>query len=547
MTNEDRLLGPPGTGKTTTASRMIAEAAKEYGSDRVLVASFTKAAAVELAGRNLPLDSSQVGTLHAICYRALDNPVIAETRMHEWNDEYPRLAMTASAGGNDDPSWDMSMRSEADRMMAAYQTLRARMLPIKSAGDHELLDFAERWEDWKRQTGYIDFTDMIELALRNFDAAPGDPSVMFIDEAQDMAPLDFALVRKWGEQMERLIVIGDDDQAIYAFKGADPQSLFSGEPRSSTVLEQSHRIPRAVHAAAARLTGQLSWRLPKVYRPRDAEGLVEGLTGADYGRPEAAVRRAKELVADGKSVMFLASCSYMLKRTCEALKEAGVAYHNPYKLKRQDWNPLAVGTAARRTALDRVIAYLAISPEARGRDAHIWDGDEFRLWASCIDAAKFFKRGVKTQITAKDFRLPPGDVERVTAIGNMLSAASADLGDAEHFSNAFEGDLAWLERNLKGDQGQRMRYPVRIAKENGPKALLETPRVITGTVHSVKGGEADVVFLYPDVSYAGKDEYSHVGSRRDSVLRLYYVALTRAREGVYICDNATQNFVPLLT
>lgn len=550
QTNEERLYGPPGTGKTTTLSRMIVEAAKEYGSDRVLVASFTKAAAVELAGRNLPLDSAQVGTLHAICYRALDNPVIAETRMSEWNEAYPRLAMTASASGNDDPSWDMSMRGEADRFMAAYQTQRARLVArsdmrYEGASGGEFEDFVTKWEDFKRQTGYIDFTDMIEIALRDFDAAPGDPSIMFLDEAQDMAPLELSLARKWAAQMDRFVLAADDDQAIYGFKGSDPQAIFGVPCRTQTVLEQSYRIPRAVHAAATRLTDQLSWRVPKAYRPRDADGFVKKLWEADYGDPKASVEKAKEIVADGKTVMFLASCSYMLKQTCEALKEAGVPYHNPFKQRRQDWNPLALGTAARRTALDRVVAYMAIRPDVRGKDAHIWDSDEFKLWASCIDAAKFFKRGVKTQITSKDFRLPSGDHERVTAIANMLSAATAELPDAEHFSNAFEGDVSWLERNLKGDQGQRMRYPLRIARDYGPKALLERPKVIVGTVHSTKGSESDVVIIAPDLSFAGWEEYQHVGPRRDSVLRLGYVGMTRAREGIYVMSNATKFYMDL--
>jgi superfamily I DNA/RNA helicase len=61
----------------------------------------------------------------------------------------------------------------------------------------------------------------------------------------------------------------------------------------------------------------------------------------------------------------------------------------------------------------------------------------------------------------------------------------------------------------------------------------------------VKGGEADVVFLYPDVSWAGKQEWDAVGPRRDSVRRLFYVAMTRAREGLYLCGNATQMHAPL--
>jgi hypothetical protein len=62
-----------------------------------------------------------------------------------------------------------------------------------------------------------------------------------------------------------------------------------------------------------------------------------------------------------------------------------------------------------------------------------------------------------------------------------------------------------------------MRYPVRIAQQMGPKALLQRPLVTVGTVHSVKGAESDIVFVYPDISFAGLEEWRAGGSRGRSV------------------------------
>ena len=67
----------------------------------------------------------------------------------------------------------------------------------------------------------------------------------------------------------------------------------------------------------------------------------------------------------------------------------------------------------------------------------------------------------------------------------------------------------------------------------------EHPGVVVGTIHSVKGGEADVVFLYPDLSRAAQTSYERRGLDRDSILRLFYVGITRARETLYICDSAS--------
>ena len=81
------------------------------------------------------------------------------------------------------------------------------------------------------------------------------------------------------------------------------------------------------------------------------------------------------------------------------------------------------------------------------------------------------------------------------------------------------------------------------ALAGGPGALEESPRVIVGTIHSVKGGEADVVFLFPDLSPAGDAAYQKHGPDRDSVIRLFYVGMTRARHTLYICQQESSSAV----
>jgi len=94
QTREFRIFGPPGTGKTTNISRQIARAVDRYGPQSVLVTSFSRAAAAELAGRDLPISSDRVGTLHSHCWRAIGDPELAEANVEEWNRGNPRLAIT---------------------------------------------------------------------------------------------------------------------------------------------------------------------------------------------------------------------------------------------------------------------------------------------------------------------------------------------------------------------------------------------------------------------------------------------------------------------
>jgi superfamily I DNA/RNA helicase len=74
---------------------------------------------------------------------------------------------------------------------------------------------------------------------------------------------------------------------------------------------------------------------------------------------------------------------------------------------------------------------------------------------------------------------------------------------------------------------------------------MDLPKVVVGTIHSVKGGQADVVYLFPDLSQAGDAQYNRGGAARDSAIRVFYVGLTRARETLYICQRETGTAVTL--
>jgi superfamily I DNA/RNA helicase len=84
----------------------------------------------------------------------------------------------------------------------------------------------------------------------------------------------------------------------------------------------------------------------------------------------------------------------------------------------------------------------------------------------------------------------------------------------------------------------RTQFPASVVAQRGLQTLIEDPHVVVGTIHSVKGGQADVVYLFPDLSRAGDGHYQRFGPDRDSIIRLFYVGATRARETLYVCEAA---------
>jgi DNA helicase-2/ATP-dependent DNA helicase PcrA len=534
VTSEYRIFGPPGCGKTTNLTRQIRRAVERFGPDSVLVTSFSRAAAAELAGRDLPISPERIGTLHSHCYRALGAPPIAESNVDEWNRQYPQLQITPSKRQNrldgEDAGEEDGRTKGGDLWLQELSRFRGLMIPPE-AWSASLRDFAHRWKAYKDTHGLLDFTDLIETCYRDVAMAPKGPAVIFADEAQDLNRMQLTLIRKWGRHCDYFIVCGDEDQTIYSFAGATPDAMLDPDiPEDhKIVLKQSYRVPRAVHAVADRLIRQVTRRQEKVYLPRPADGACQrGPLNASYGKPDYWIlKTAVEHIEKGQTVMFLATCAYMLEPMVAVLRKNAIPIHNPYRRSNGFWNPIRLGRKG--STANRILALLSAHPDF-GEDRRDWSMGDLALWAEWLQSKGILKHGSKKKLQAAGIGKPA----TIEALDEVF-----EDGALESLLGAFEGDyrmlLDWWRRRVSADVQKRIQYPVEIASARGPRALLETPKAIVGTVHSVKGGEADVVFLFPDLSDSGMTAYRRHGPPRDAVTRTFYVGITRARETLYIC------------
>lgn len=458
--------------------------ARERRSSRLVVGSFTKAAATEIAGRGLPVDRQNVGTLHALAYRAIERPtVVGNDELADWNKNHPGLALSEgfTAGDLDEDAVTHRYSTEGDGFMGEVEILRAQRIPLDKYPNESLRHFAIKWEAWKRDAGVVDFTDMIELALANTAEAPGDPVVGFFDEAQDFTPLELALVRHWGKRMERLVLAADDDQAIYAFKGVTPDGFLDppipGDQKR--ILSQSYRVPREVHAVAQTWVEQLTRREPKDYEPRDADGEVRSVD-LRYEQPmdvvDDVVRTLDEETLDPntgesrpRTVMLLASCSYMLDKIKHELRSEGIPFHNPYRRRRGDWNPLTPGKGV--GSGERLLSYLVADDRVFGEGARLWTGEDIQRWANVVKKPGIFRRGAAGRLKA----LPSRELTYDEVV---------ELFDcpADELERILEPDLDWFAESLLKSSRSRMDLPLAVARRD-PLLLAEEPRVILGTIH----------------------------------------------------------------
>jgi len=556
------LIGHPGCGKTREISQRVARilADGDGFSDPpwpFIICSLTRAAAAEAAGRVLAVPKRAIGTLHSHCFRALEHPtlVVAPKVLARWNEQFPRYRLstsTARASRFDDVGDTIrSGASRGDRLLAELDQMRHRLVP-HARWPATVRQFEERWSEWKRADGLLDFTDLIERA----DSLPESPEWIFTDEAQDLSRLEVECLLRLREAANaELVLVGDMRQSIYEWRGACP-TLFEDlrlPPERIESLTQSYRIPEAVHAAASRWVRRLSVGAPSEYLPRrvdpsDATSeFVAGSVvrcGATWKCPERAVREAVALADAGKSVLIIGSTNRFLGPTCAVLRRMYVPFSNPWRRKERVWNPLFLGDES--SIAHPLIALIDPVTDADRRDGW-WGYDELAPWIAPLRSKGLLRRGARARIqeAARDLknrRVPHAELE------DWFEPDALDelIGLFEKERETTPVDLArWWLGWARPQRRRAAAYAVGVLQHRGLGALRSFPRLHPSTAHAAKGAEADHVFIFPDLSPAGMRSWTGRPSERDSVIRLFYVAMTRPRETLHLCEPASPSFVGL--
>ncbi len=542
-------IGPPGTGKTKWLGAQVAKIVDEYGHDAVCVSSLTKAAATEIASRDLPIPRHHVGTLHSMAYRGMDSQPIAEVNIDRWNEENRTLAVKTDRTDIDDLGGGPSGSSEVGtNLYNQYNVLRARM-QRRETWPLNVAMFAKHWEAWKDSHDFIDFSDMISLALEHFPSAPGNPSVIIVDEAQDMSSLEWALIKHWAKSAGALILAGDPMQALYAWRGAD-FSIFFDESISEDhrkMLRQSFRVPAKVKSASMQwLRSNMTDFHEFEYRAdeRYTQGSVK-LSKAMWKCPEYLINTIKEKLSepgvDGRKsdIMVCATCGYMLGPLLAVLRKRGIPFSNPWRRKRGDWNPLyprrGMSSQDKMTEFLRIVCEVNYSPRYGA----------FAKMLDVLKSAGVLKHGVKAYFksVAKD---QPENIVPQDMIENAFeSEAWAQIehlmkSDPDREINA----MKWFTAHCAKKSQNTLKYLSRVIENYGLEALKKPPRLYVGTIHSFKGAEADDVILFPDLSPSGAKEWSR-RSTRNGVVRTIYVGMTRAKRSLTICEQQGNMAVPV--
>ena len=298
------IIAGAGSGKTRVLTRRIAWQASHGSADprRTLAVTFTRRAARELRARLRRLglnDEVRAGTFHAVA--------LAQLRRHAADSGRRPPRILENAAG-----LIAELRPKADRaavtdIVNEIGWCRARLvIPEEYAAEARAAGrrppwgradrFAQLYADYESAKGrrrVLDFDDVLSRSLELMSTEPQHAAAhrwlhrhVLVDEFQDINPLQFALLRSWLGPDSTLVVVGDPDQAIYGWNGADPGLIKAvGEhlPGCAVLhMRTNFRSTPEVLAAAGRLLG----RSPQpAVRPPGDEPTVTVCDGSD----EAAV------------------------------------------------------------------------------------------------------------------------------------------------------------------------------------------------------------------------------------------------------------------
>ena len=270
------IIASAGSGKTTVLTRRIAYRIATGSADakHVLALTFTRDSAAELKRRLRRLDIRdriEAGTFHSVALRLLRDraltrnesmPALAPDRMRLLRECVTQLRLSGEAFQiAADIDWARARMVPLDRFDQACRAARRRSaIPPGRYG--ELL---AAYAQLKHRKGVVDFDDLLEQIVRLTAADQQFAALarwrfrhIFVDEAQDLNPLQHAVLEAWRGGRSDLCLVGDPRQAIYGWNGADPSTLAEVEVRYPGVtvlsLTSNYRCsPQVVRAAAAAL------------------------------------------------------------------------------------------------------------------------------------------------------------------------------------------------------------------------------------------------------------------------------------------------------
>lgn len=378
-------------------------------------------------------------------------------------------------------------KTPLEKSIAFYQILRSRMMNYEQAhmppgvNLQTVEGYISEFEIWKDKALKIDYNDVLANYLEGGDPFPHD--VAIVDEAQDLSLLQWACVDKMFASAKHYYAVGDDDQTIFGFAGTRALDFINWPCDKTEVLGHSHRLGREVQDYSKKILDRLTIRIPKTFAPRVGESTIRFSNDIDPVQD----------IFPYESCVVLVRNAYIATKVKQTLDGMGMIYTgkgSPFSQKK----PLKA----------------------------------IRLWEAWRHGDQLLGQHVQAIIKYIPSTI---NMPRYEELGRRAAAPPCPYPSVP-WHNILELPDKGVYENVQDLQG--LDY------------LLSDPTLEVTTIHQSKGGEWDKVILMTDVSAAAHKQFMNgTPEERDEEHRVWYVAMTRAKQDLQIIRPHTLQYYPL--
>lgn len=534
------VIAGPGTGKTYTLVRRIQHLIQQQGVKpaSITAVTFTNKAAGELRLRLQGLLGKRktaamtIGTFHSICLKLLKDQgqdvhladEQTQMRLAALTAKELELHLSPAALLRQISSWKNSGQAldlqdavgfpldgkNSQHHDNAPQSFREQAFHAQEA--------AEMYDQKLRTEGFLDFDDLLLEAL---GLPKGGTDWLLVDEFQDISPIQYQLIRKWGQKS--LFVIGDPDQSIYGFRGSDAhcfQRLTQDYPQMETVrLEINYRSGSEI----------LDCALPVISCNSGGQRMLTAL--GSTGHKPYLIKAESDL----SEAIFIAR---EINRMTGGMDMMDAQNHAADRETHRSFSDIAVLYRTRHQAriLENCLQKESIPYTVTGREAFLDDpvvkgtvaffrwmlqGGELpekelldALWQEHSEATRDY---LAQQFSEKSAAEPPSDI---------LREWSEKAGFADHAPLKRLSEMALFYEHMEDFLDNLLLGEEQDLKRNAAGKLYKAGAVSLMTLHGAKGLEFPVVFLCG----LKKDLLPVKNGDLEEERRLFYVGMTRAKE-----------------
>ncbi|MDD5935065.1 MAG: ATP-dependent helicase [Clostridiales bacterium] len=568
------VLAGPGSGKTLVIIRRTQYLIEQYGVNpgQILVITFTKAAANEMQERferlmGVERSSVNFGTFHAVFFKILryaynynaSNIITEEERYKVLRD----IIVSMHLEIEDEKEFLEGIAGEISLVKA--ETMDISHYYSMNCSEENFIEIYNSYEKKLREMNKIDFDDMLVLCYELLSQRPDILAMwqkkyqyILIDEFQDINKIQFEIIQLLAKPLNNLFVVGDDDQSIYRFRGAKPEIMLSFEKiyknTTKVVLGENYRSKANIVEGALRVVENNKRRFAKKI-----------IATKESGKP-IDVKSFKDLPEENQAVIdginayrkqgYLFSQIAVLYRTNTqpgALCNKMMEYNIPFKMR--DTIPNIYEHWIARD----IISYikLAMGSRDRGLFLQIINRPKRYISRDCFDDTT-----VSFETMQHYYEDKPYVVERIekleydlallqrtnpfAAINYIRRAIGYDaylkeyadyrrikvdelydiLGELQENAREFKTYEDWFRHMEEFKQGL-------IDQANKAKQK-EVDSVMMTTFHAAKGLEFEVVFIIDANEGITPHKKAVVVEDLEEERRMFYVAMTRAKERLHI-------------